>query len=891
MRAASSFKIVSSDPTPFASRCNRVRSEGKFLVRGGEKFFIKGVTYGTFRPNGRYRDFPDPEVVDDDFRRMGTADINTVRLYTVPPRWLLDRAVHHGLSVVIGLPWNQHVAFLNDRATRRAIVRDIQDSVQVCAGHPAVLGYTVGNEIPTQIVRWHGAARVERFLAELCRVVKTVDPEALVTYANYPSTEYLELPFLDFRFYNVYLESHEAFDAYIARLQSHSSDKPLVLAEVGLDSKRHGQENQASALHNQISTAFARGCAGVCVFAWTDEWHRGGFDVEDWDFGLTTRKRHPKPALHSVSRAFETVPLAVQERFPRISVVVCTHNGADTIRDCLGGLAEVDYPNFEVIVVDDGSSDATSSIVSEYDVQLISTSNRGLSAARNVGMRAATGEIVAYLDDDARPDSHWLLYLARTFQSTSHAAVGGPNLSPSGDGFIAQAVDHAPGNPVHILIEDDIAEHVPGCNMAVRKACLEAIGGFDPQFCVAGDDVDMCWRLQQRGWTIGFSPAAVVWHHRRNSIRSFWRQQIGYGRAEALLERKWPDKYNGIGHPVWSGRVYGNGPVPRFRHRQRIYQGVWGSAAYQSVHETPPRLFESLLVLPEWYLMLGALSLLTAMTPLWTRMALFAPILMTATATTVFLHSRGMRGAQPLDASLPLAHRAGMRALSMFLHLLQPLARLWGRVSEGLTPWRHRNAWGYALPRPVTLCMKSDDWRSSSDRLHAVRAELRQAGYVVRCGAPYDRWDLEVAGGLLATTRIQVLVEEHGWGKQFIRFNYRPRYSRTALVTAGFLGSLSIIASWDRAWIAAVLLSFIALASVGQIVLQAASACGAARIAVQREFTRAERPVPAGVYVRPTSSPAVPDLTGPRDTTQPLTVPSRTLAKSNKQDAFMADIE
>src|SRR5260221_10124466 len=62
--------------------------------------------------------------------------------------------------------------------------------------------------------------------------------------------------------------------------------------------------------------------------------------------------------------------------------------------------------------------------------------------------------------------------------------------------------------------------------------------------CIAGDDVDVCWRLQQRGWTLGFSPAAMVWHHRRNSVRAYWRQQKNYAKAEALLEKKWPEKYN-----------------------------------------------------------------------------------------------------------------------------------------------------------------------------------------------------------------------------------------------------------------------------------------------------------------------------------------------------------
>ena len=99
-------------------------------------------------------------------------------------------------------------------------------------------------------------------------------------------------------------------------------------------------------------------------------------------------------------------------------------------------------------------------------------------------------------------------------------AVGGPNLSPPDDGFVAQCVDRSPGNPTHVLIGDELAEHVPGCNMAFRKETLEAIGWFDAVHRAAGDDVDVCWKLLVRGERIAFSPGGFVWHHRRSSIRA-----------------------------------------------------------------------------------------------------------------------------------------------------------------------------------------------------------------------------------------------------------------------------------------------------------------------------------------------------------------------------------
>ena len=236
---------------------------------------------------------------------------NAVRTYTVPPRWLLDVAWRYGLRVLVGLPWEQHVAFLDDRIRRGSIERRVGAGVRSCAGHPAVLAYAVGNEIPAPIVRWHGRRRVERFLERLCGVVKAEDPTALVTYVNYPTTEYLELPFLDLACFNVYLESQERLAAYLARLQNLVGDRPLVMSEIGLDSRRHGAATQARSLYRQVRTTFAAGGAGAFVFGWTDEWHRGGFDIEDWDFGLTRRDRRPKPALAAVRRAMMEAP------FPR----------------------------------------------------------------------------------------------------------------------------------------------------------------------------------------------------------------------------------------------------------------------------------------------------------------------------------------------------------------------------------------------------------------------------------------------------------------------------------------------------------------------------------------------------------------------------------------------
>ncbi|HMI90489.1 MAG TPA: glycosyltransferase, partial [Polyangiales bacterium] len=572
---------------------------GKFLFVDGEKFYVRGVTYGAFRPDENKAEYHDLAQVERDFAQMAGSGINTVRIpHTMPPRALLDVAERHGLKVMVGLSAEQYAGYLIDTKDAPDIAAEIRAKVRSCAGHNALLCYALGNEIPAQLVRWIGPARVERYLFDLYQAVKDEDAEGLVTYVNYPTTEYLRLPFLDLVSFNVYLERREELEAYLARLQTLANDRPLLLSEVGLDSMRNGLETQASVLDWQIRSVFAAGAAGTFVFSWTDEWHRGGEEVDDWEFGITDRARNPKPALHAVSRAYAEVPFAPLG-WPKVSVVVCTYNGRQTIRDCLDALARLQYPSFEVIVIDDGSTDGSAEIVREYDVRLVQTENRGLSAARNLGLELATGEIIAYTDDDAYPDPHWLYYLAHTFRTGDFAAVGGPNLAPDGDGRVAEAVANSPGGPTHVLLSDREAEHIPGCNMAFRCDLLRAIEGFDAQFRTAGDDVDVCWRIQQAGWKVGFHPAALVWHHRRKTVRAYWKQQTGYGKAEAMLQIKWPEKYNIAGHVVWEGRVYGRGLQVALGRVQRVYHGVWGLAPFQSVCEPPPGLLQSLPLMPE----------------------------------------------------------------------------------------------------------------------------------------------------------------------------------------------------------------------------------------------------------------------------------------------------
>jgi O-antigen biosynthesis protein len=815
---------------PILAAMQRPRVAGKFLYAGDDKLWIKGVTYGTFRPDSAGLDYPRPEMVHSDFAAMAAGGINAVRVYTVPPRWLLDAAQNQGLRVMVGLPWEQHVAFLNAPGRGTEIERRVRAGARQCAGHPALLCYVVGNEIPSGIVRWHGQRRIERFIRRLYHAVKAEDPDALVTYVNFPTTEYLRIPFLDFVCFNVYLETRERFEAYLARLQNLAGERPLVMAEIGLDSRRNGETAQADSLDWQVRSAFAAGCAGTFAFAWTDEWHRGGFDVEDWNFGLTTRTRVAKPALAAVSRAYREVPFPADTPWPLITVVICSYNGARTLRDTLEALQRVEYTNFEVIVVNDGSTDATPAIAAEYDVRLISTENRGLSSARNTGWQAANGEIVAYIDDDAYPDPHWLQYLAHTFMTGDWIGVGGPNIAPGGDGPIADCVANAPGGPVHVLLTDREAEHIPGCNMAFRREALAAIGGFDPRYRAAGDDVDVCWRLQQRGGRIGFHAGAMDWHHRRNSLAMYWRQQQGYGKAEALLEEKWPERYDRAGHLAWAGRPYGRGftaPIPF--GISRIYAGVWGLAGFQALYQPAPPTLLMLPLMPEWWMVIAALAALSLLGLSWSPLALAFPLFVLATAAPIAQAALAAARATFPAPATSMAAEVHRRLLTAYLHLVQPLARLIGRMRHGLTPWRRRGD-AAIIPFPLEREIWREAWRSSEQWILEVESRLRAAGAYFRRGGDFDHWDLEARCGSLGAARVLLGVEEHGAGRQMGRWRLWPRPSTAAFLLAALLALLAAGASLDRAWLAMCALG----AAAAMLAWRMAVDCGRALALLER---------------------------------------------------------
>jgi hypothetical protein len=560
----------------------RLVPHGKYLLEGAQKFYIRGVSYGPFAPNSRGERYPEPERAAADFALMKRLGANVIRLYVPPPPWMVEEAQKAGLRMMLGIPWPFHTAFLDSADMMREIRDAIRQTVlETRQFGETIAAYSIGNEIRSDIVRWHGPRAVSNFLAELRDLGKQIDPDALFTYSNYPSAEYLDLSFLDFISFNVYLHREEDFRRYLTHLMGQAGERPLVLSETGMDTIREGEEHQAELLSWQCRAAFELGLSGFIVFAFTDEWHTGGAEITDWAFGLTRRDRSPKLAFDAVGNVFsEKLPPALASA-PKATVVVSAYNAASTLGECLSSIHELNYSNYETIVVDDGSTDSTSEIANQDSVRTIRIEHKGLAAARNAGVEAASNEseIVAFIDADARADRDWLYHLVETIKRRDAAAAAGPNFAPDPQSARAAAMAAAPGLPQEVRAGDDRLAQLCGCNMAITKAALIKAGGFDPMFTAAGDDVDLSWRLTAANETLAYAPGAVVIHERRATLAAYLRQQRGYGTGEGLLYRKYP-----LRTADQDGMYAGASSIGALLGGARVYYGEFGRGLFQTVY-------------------------------------------------------------------------------------------------------------------------------------------------------------------------------------------------------------------------------------------------------------------------------------------------------------------
>ena len=776
----------------------RLVPHGKYLLDEAQKFYIRGVSYGPFAPNSRGERYPEPERAAADFALMNRLGANVIRVYVPPPAWMVEEAQKAGLRMMLGIPWPFHMAFLDSadmmREIRDTIRKTVLDTRQF---GETILAYSIGNEIRSDIVRWHGPRAVSRFLAELRDLGKQVDPDALFTYSNYPSAEYLDLSFLDFISFNVYLHDEGDFRRYLTHLMGQAGELPLVLSETGMDTIREGEQHQAELLSWQCHAAFELGLSGFIVFAFTDEWHTGGAEITDWAFGLTRRDRSPKLAFDAVAKVFtENLPPPLAAA-PKATVVVAAYNAASTLGECLSSIRELNYPEYETIVVDDGSTDSTFEIANQAGVRTIRVEHNGLATARNAGVDAASNEseIVAFIDADARADRDWLYHLVEAIKRRNAAAASGPNFAPDSRSARGAAMAAAPGLPREVRAGDDRLAQLCGCNMAITKAALQKVGGFDPMFTTAGDDVDLSWRLAAAEETLAFAPGAVVIHERRATLPAYLRQQRGYGVGEGLLFRKYPlrsaDQDGMYAGPSWIGSILGGA---------RVYYGEFGRGLFQTVYSAG----NSYADLP--------------LTVQWIGLSLIFLILGSVNRLLGVLGAGGIAisilaaAASAASAPLPREHCGPLARIYLWIvNLLGPVTR---SLARERVKWRFETATANEVfAGPVALSGQIEFVASdvagidSANILAALREALVRRGVAVAETDGFQSFDLEIVVPPLIRVPINALRNDGS-----IALLWRVRTAPRRALIIGAISFLVLLAAGFSLRVTTVAVVFAAIA-------------------------------------------------------------------------------
>src|SRR5439155_2681881 len=255
-------------------------------------------------------------------------------------------------------------------------------------------------------------------------------------------------------------------------------------------------------------------------------------------------------------------------------------------------------------------------------------------------------------------------------------------------------------------------------------------------------------------------------------------------------------------------------------------------APFQPMYQPASGLLGVIPLMPEWFLVSVALAALAVLSILWRPLLVVLPMLNFTVGASLVQASLSAAKASFTSAPRSRVPRLKLRALTAFLHLLQPLARLWGRVKVGLTP-RRRCTLGVALPWPRMFSNWSEHWQAPDTRLQSIKAALEAEGATVLTGGDYDRWDLEVQGGMLGTVRILMAVEEYGAGRQRARFRSWPRCAPGGLVLALLSAALTTGATLDQAWAVAAILGGVTVTLALRMFQKCAAATAATLHALQ----------------------------------------------------------
>jgi glycosyltransferase involved in cell wall biosynthesis len=243
----------------------------------------------------------------------------------------------------------------------------------------------------------------------------------------------------------------------------------------------------------------------------------------------------------------------------KVSVVVPVYNAQETIGECIESLLKIDYQKelLEIIFVDDGSTDGTREIIERYDgIKLIRQEHGGPAAARNLGIKESTGEVVVFTDSDCIVETDWVKMLLQDLED--HDGVGG-SLVPASMDTLAERFEQNRRDRLYGL-QKRIVETLPSCNLAFKRKVLDEIGGFDEDFKRASaEDYELCKRIADNGHMILYNPQIQVLHKHSQTLSGIFRRAYYHGREIMLFRRKTG------GNPIWELiRVVAKAPLIPF---------------------------------------------------------------------------------------------------------------------------------------------------------------------------------------------------------------------------------------------------------------------------------------------------------------------------------------
>jgi glycosyltransferase involved in cell wall biosynthesis len=230
-------------------------------------------------------------------------------------------------------------------------------------------------------------------------------------------------------------------------------------------------------------------------------------------------------------------------------VVVPVYNGEETIVECLDSLLALQYPEdrVELLVVDNDSRDGTVGLLERYGDRIVplAESTRGPGAARNAGLRAARGDVVAFTDADCRVEPDWLAALVAPLEDPRVGIAGGTirAIPPANDIALFGELIH----DHRMAIEVYQPPYAITMNWASRRAALQELGGFDERFR-RGEDGDLSYRMIQAGYTIAFAPGAVVYHRNEDRLPGLFREGFAHGFHDVLVLKEHEELVRASGH-------------------------------------------------------------------------------------------------------------------------------------------------------------------------------------------------------------------------------------------------------------------------------------------------------------------------------------------------------